>query len=574
MHIEMIKRLNQQITTEKIVCERSSNATNVLEYANSGRFNGKFNDVTIKVNDVSFPAHRMVLSCLCKYFEAMFETEMREKHEDIVHIHGVTPNAMKLILDFLYMGSIEIVKENVYDLLSASNLMQIDEIKTFCLEFLENSLSVDTCLAISYLFRLYGSDHSQEQIKLFIARNIESIIELNDFKNLSKDELHALFKETSQNCTSGGRNCGKRKRESEICETSKCKSYVKWCEHNLANQPDAFGDLLDEIDLELLPRDYLENVLASQPFVQENNKCLRTLLGKMLSQSKKIRLKEVVLSIGGTPTSVKKVFPALDKSIDRSFPALDRTCVGHCCVKMQNYIYVFGGSTSLNNPIQSITNRVHRLNLSEEPLKWEEVAPTKKKRYLAAAAVLSDIIFVVGGRMCGRSSEYYVPGVNKWSTMTAMKVARFGHSLVACKGSLYAVGGYGRNCCLTSVERYEPHANVWTEGAPMTIGRESFAAVTINDVIYAVGGQSYEIAQNSVEKYDVVANQWSRVNAMQYKRWEHSACVMQGKIYVVGGRDNDNNRVMQIECYHPETEWTVVGEIDTPHLQHSLVTVE
>ena len=145
--------------------------------------------------------------------------------------------------------------------------------------------------------------------------------------------------------------------------------------------------------------------------------------------------------------------------------ALDRTCVGHCCVKMQNYIYVFGGSTSLNNTIQSITNRVHRLNLSEEPLKWEEVAPMKKKRYLAAAAVLSgrtvfltsamwyiwseisgysseavflcsliDIIFVVGGRMCGRSSEYYVPGVNKWSTMTAMKVARFGHSLVACKG--------------------------------------------------------------------------------------------------------------------------------------------
>ena len=51
---------------------------------------------------------------------------MKEKHENQVEIRGVAATAMKLIVEFIYTGNIEINKENVCDLLSASNMMQID----------------------------------------------------------------------------------------------------------------------------------------------------------------------------------------------------------------------------------------------------------------------------------------------------------------------------------------------------------------------------------------------------------------------------------------------------------------
>ena len=90
-----------------------------------------FNDFTIKVQNKTFPANRMVLSCYSKFFEKTFQVEMKEKYENSVTIHNMSTKSMQTIIDFIYTGKIVIDNESVIDLLSAADYLFVDEVKQY-----------------------------------------------------------------------------------------------------------------------------------------------------------------------------------------------------------------------------------------------------------------------------------------------------------------------------------------------------------------------------------------------------------------------------------------------------------
>ena len=54
---------------------------NVLQYANEKRNQGTFNDVIIEADTETIAANRMILSCYSRFFEGMFNLEMKEKYQ-------------------------------------------------------------------------------------------------------------------------------------------------------------------------------------------------------------------------------------------------------------------------------------------------------------------------------------------------------------------------------------------------------------------------------------------------------------------------------------------------------------
>ncbi|XP_076823914.1 kelch-like protein 26 isoform X1 [Clavelina lepadiformis] len=559
---DKVKTLCDEISTEKIVFERQE-AKSLLEYANRKRLTGKFNDVTINVEDESISANKMVLSCFSDYFENMFDIEMKEKHENQVEIRGVAAAAMKLIIEFIYTGNIEISKENVCDLLSASNMMQIDDVKEFCLKFLEDSISIETCLTISYLADLYGSDHLEDQVKTFIEENIDSVITTENFKNLFKKELVSLS----------------RKVKTELSETALYKAVVNWTKHDLEERRADFQSLFSALDLITVLPSFLEEIVSCENLVRENTECLETLVDGFVGRARQERLKANgtrILNLGGTetPHKVTEVFNILQEPC-KTYPDLDAGRHGLCSILWHNFVYVIGGGTPKVKETSASTNLVARLKLNGKELKWEKVAPMKFQRWQIGAAVLGDLIFVVGGSSNDRSGEYYTPTTNKWTTMSQMKRGRFGHSLVTCEGSLYAIGGFENGDHSKSVERYQPTSDVWNYVECMTTPRRWFASVAVGGFIYATGGKSKKgTTEKSVERYDVTANKWTRVSDMNYARSAHSACVMQEKIYVVGGAGESADCSRTIERYDPDNdEWTVVGETSDQLLNHSVVAI-
>lgn len=77
--------------------------------------NSRFCDVEIRVGTRKFSAHRAVLSASSAYFEAMFRPELglNEGKQRFVVLHSVHPAVLKMILDFIYTGRIDINQVSV-----------------------------------------------------------------------------------------------------------------------------------------------------------------------------------------------------------------------------------------------------------------------------------------------------------------------------------------------------------------------------------------------------------------------------------------------------------------------------
>ena len=57
-------------------------------------------DVTLVAGELEIPAHRMVLASCSPYFYAMF-TSFEEKEKDKVHIQGVDPTALQMLVGYV-----------------------------------------------------------------------------------------------------------------------------------------------------------------------------------------------------------------------------------------------------------------------------------------------------------------------------------------------------------------------------------------------------------------------------------------------------------------------------------------
>lgn len=85
-------------------------------------------------------------------------------------------------------------------------------------------------------------------------------------------------------------------------------------------------------------------------------------------------------------------------------------------------------------------------------------------RELAAAAVLSGAIYVMGGRDDEQrlnSVECYNPNRNEWVSMAPMNEFRSGAQAGVVNGALFVFGGRDERVSPT-IERYDPEENRWT----------------------------------------------------------------------------------------------------------------
>ncbi|VDN16099.1 unnamed protein product, partial [Dibothriocephalus latus] len=65
---------------------------------------GKLTDVTLRVENVKIPCHRIVLTGASPYFRAMFTSGMKEEGVPEISLHYITPLALHRLVHFAYTG--------------------------------------------------------------------------------------------------------------------------------------------------------------------------------------------------------------------------------------------------------------------------------------------------------------------------------------------------------------------------------------------------------------------------------------------------------------------------------------
>ena len=177
---------------------------------------------------------------------------------------------------------------------------------------------------------------------------------------------------------------------------------------------------------------------------------------------------------------------------------------------------------------------------------WTTLTSMNTTRAGAAAAVIDDCIFVIGGRQStggpcsggpySNTVEKYDIDTNTWSTVAPLLTPRSDLAAVAHGGKIFVFGGCSDTGVTKEVDMYDPQTNTWTTTglAPMPTARASLVAGHSGDNVYAIGGTDGVSASNANEVYDVAHNSWSNAS-MTTARQEAGVSSHGGRICVVGG---------------------------------------
>ena len=540
----------------------------LLKYANENRLLGFFNDVIIKVQNKTFPANRMVLSCYSKFFEKIFQVEMKKKYENSVTIHntGISTKSMQTIIDFIYTGKIFINNGNVMDLLSAADYLFVDDVKQYCFEFLTSVLNTENCFEILSKAQSYNNYSLECNAYAYINDNFANLMEPNTLNYLSAKNVISCLK-----------NIDRKK----ISELLVYQTIINWTKHDESSRKNDFVDLFQLLRLDELPHDFFMTIVVQEKLIKENLVCLSSVMEAMVLFQNNERLRRngsKLFCLGGVKNS-SGAFLVLDflAKDEIKIPSLPMKVSYHASTCFNKTVYYLGGKDQTNK-IGVIMNDVWQLRLDLKPLKWEQMASLNEKRWLTDIIVYQDTLVVVGGGNGDKvlsSGECFLKLMNKWQAISNLNYARYGHQLVVCYERLYALGGWNTST-LSSVERLSSLADQWQYSEPMLTTRKWFTAVNYQNCIYVIGGKTQERNDvlSTTEKYDPIEGRWTFVCELNFARYSHTASVLENKIFVVGGCNATGTAVKEIECYDTITNnWIVVEKTDFELFGHSSVVV-
>lgn len=140
----------------------------------------KFSDVLIVCTDnVSFKAHRLVLSANSGFFDKMLSSEFKEGRDQKIYA-SFPSSVMRRLLQFCYTGKCNLNKESYLNDLAAADFYQIEAMKRFCWEAIFVQYFCESSKGVLDLFVL-ASTYNNAELKNWTLRTIrKSDIKVKD----------------------------------------------------------------------------------------------------------------------------------------------------------------------------------------------------------------------------------------------------------------------------------------------------------------------------------------------------------------------------------------------------------
>ncbi|CAO2636980.1 Kelch-like protein 12 [Lemmus lemmus] len=566
----------------------NTHAKSILNSMNSLRKSSTLCDVTLRVEQKDFPAHRIVLAACSDYFCAMFTSELSEKGKPYVDIQGLTASTMEILLDFVYTETVHVTVENVQELLPAACLLQLKGVKQACCEFLESQLDPSNCLGIRDFAETHNCVDLMQAAEVFSQKHFPEVVQHEEFILLSQGEVEKLIK------------CDEIQVDSE---EPVFEAVINWVKHAKKEREESLPVLLQYVRMPLLTPRYITDVIDAEfsPLCDKIHKKAQG-EGCTSSHSEKSSpeegMTEETQSSGShclqsgsgernagvqlIPPFVRFGIPAHEPFIRCSLQCrdlVDEAKKFHLRPELRSQmqgprtrarlganevLLVVGGFGSQQSPIDVVEK------YDPKTQEWSFLPSITRKRRYVASVSLHDRVYVIGG-YDGRSRlssveclDYTADEDGVWYSVAPMNVRRGLAGATTLGDMIYVSGGFDGSRRHTSMERYDPNIDQWSMLGDMQTAREGAGLVVASGIIYCLGGYDGLNILNSVEKYDPHTGHWTNVTPMATKRSGAGVALLNDHIYVVGGFDGTAH-LSSVEAYNIRTDsWTTVTSMTTP----------
>ncbi|XP_071942041.1 kelch-like protein 18 isoform X1 [Antedon mediterranea] len=529
------------------------------------RRQGKLCDVTLKVGNEQFTAHRIVLAAAVPYFHAMFTTDMVESKQDEIMIQGIEPSALEDLVNYAYNGRVELSRSNVQAILVGANFLQLQAVKEACCDFLKERLHPNNCLGIKRFADTMVCSNLFNAASSYIQKRFTDVYRSEEFLSLTQEEVQEILTSDELNVTG----------EEQVFD-----ALIHWVRYSLEERRLLMPHLLATVRLPLIRPQVLTDKISTEDLVKSCHRCRdlvdeakdyhlmperRTLLQGPRTKPRCCNdIAGVIYAVGGltkadpflTGESLRTVefFEPISNTwhLGKSM-STPRSRVGVTVLSGQ--MYAVGG---YDGSVRLDTVEVFD-SLSGE---WWDVSKMNSRRSALGVASLDGRVYACGG-YDGISSlssvECYDPKLNRWQIVSDMSKSRSAAGVTVLNGELYAVGGHDGLSIFSSVECYNHFTGRWTLVAPMQTKRCRLGVVAFKGKLYVCGGYDGSRFLDSVEVYDPVSNTWEYVASMQSRRSRVALVSNGGRLYAVGGYDGLSN-LSTMETYDPVTNvWEYVA---------------
>ena len=240
----------------------STHSTDLMLGMQALREQGALCDVTLEVEESSLQVHRLVLAAASPFFRAMFGTSMQESVSRVVKLRGVHSAAVKSLVEFAYTSRLILSLLDTENLLVASDMLQFEEVKQACCDYLQCHMDATNCLDMLSLAETHNCRKLQGAAQLCRDLNFSAVTKLPAFLQLSLEKVEAYLG-SSYLAVDG---------EWEVIEAA-----LSWLRHDIDQRLPHLNSLLDLVRFPLLsPQCLLEQVWL-EPLISASPECMELL---------------------------------------------------------------------------------------------------------------------------------------------------------------------------------------------------------------------------------------------------------------------------------------------------------
>ncbi|XP_063440466.1 actin-binding protein IPP-like [Mytilus trossulus] len=561
----MEDEIGEKIETRDVRLEYEAYRKEFSKKLHQLRSNDEFCDIDIQVGSQTFRAHKIILAAGSSYFSAMFCSGMMEDHADVVTLYDIDPKIFSVLLDFIYLGEIDVTEENCQDLMYVADMIDLLPVVTACVTFLKDNIQPYNCIGIH---RCADTPNLQE-LRLFaedyVETNFNKVTKEEEFLELPSTEVITWLERETINIIS----------EVEVLDAA-----LYWTEQNIDDRLTILPTLLDYVRFPVLNHSQMQELFSkhvkSRMVVSAVRTYLRTcdILSNDIRSFPRKSSNRSIYVIGGfnrskngrwsDAISLKTVvkYDTFQKQWEH-VPGISCPRSKHAAVSLNRKIYVVGGEDDL-----LMYNNLEIYNLQTG--KWTEGPSMSVPRSGFGLCACDGKIYAFGGwvgSVLGDNVEVYDQNIGSWITDSVIPHPKFACGVVEMDGMIYIVGGTETESSteMFTCDGFNPVTKEWTEPQNMNVRRSDLALVALDGYIYAVGGYNeHDRELNTVERYSPEENTWTMISPMSERRTAPSAVGLNGQLYVIGGSkrlvDNPYTAPVtleSVECYDPLTDlWT------------------
>lgn len=167
----------------------------------------------------------------------MFTGSLRESQEDEITLGDVKGDALQLLVQYCYTGTIELREETVETLLSTACLLQITSVVTACCNFLARQLHPSNCLGFALFAEQQSCNTLLKLATQYTCQHFMQVSRNQEFFQLSCEQLSNLLKSDDLNVPT----------EQEVFH-----ALMSWVQNDSVNREKHIPELLALIRLPLL----------------------------------------------------------------------------------------------------------------------------------------------------------------------------------------------------------------------------------------------------------------------------------------------------------------------------------